>query len=214
MRHELEEILQKISVTDEVPESPRIPHQHAALYAAANVPDRHRRFRPAHSTEAAWNAQYDAIKGEVGSGPMYGILGTRGCGKTEMACCTIGYVTNSLGKSAYYSKAVEIFRDMHLSMRGESPNERDVILKYRNPYLLVIDAFEARSESDFENRTLDYILDCRYDDVKSTIIVSNQKKTDFLRIVGPSTCDRIVETGGIIECDWPSFRGKGVRHGE
>jgi DNA replication protein DnaC len=126
-----------------------------------------------------------------------------------MGCAIIGFCTKKLNKSALYVKAFDIFLDIREGMKGLShQTEKQAIEKHTKPFLLVIDAFEVRGDTDFENRTMDYIIDKRYDDEKATIIISNDKKTDLERILGVSIVSRISQLGGIIEMKTEDFRGK------
>jgi hypothetical protein len=43
--------------------------------------------------------------------------------------------------------------------------------------------------------------------MRDTIMISNETPEKMLAQVGPSIEDRMRECGGIIECNWPSFRG-------
>jgi len=50
------------------------------------------------------------------------------------------------------------------------------------------------------------LLNRRYNDLKDTILIANKSKAEFQDYIGPSLASRMNETGGIVECNWPSFR--------
>jgi DNA replication protein DnaC len=75
--------------------------------------------------------------------------------------------------------------------------------------MLVIDAFEVRGDSQFENRMMDHIIDKRYDAMLATIVISNDKPEVLSSALGQSIMDRIAQTGGMIEMDGESFRRAG-----
>lgn len=175
-------------------------------YSIAEVPKKHRDFRPKDNTSTLWAAQYEKCKKIVEQGGLILLSGTRGAGKTQMACSLIGYSCFNLDKSALYSKAFGIFLKIREGMRQKLSSELEAIQAYIKPFFLVIDAYEVRSDSPFENRTLDHIIDKRYDDCKSTLIITNDKLEDFVINVGPSIADRANETGGMCEFNWESFR--------
>jgi DNA replication protein DnaC len=121
----------------------------------------------------------------------------------------IGYTALKLDLSAMYRKAFDVFLRIREGMKAQGDSEKKAIEEFTSPFFLVIDAYEVRSDSDFENRILDHIVDKRYDNMKSTLILSNDTVQNFEKQVGPSICDRIRETGGIVEMAWQSFRLRG-----
>lgn len=42
--------------------------------------------------------------------------------------------------------------------------------------------------------------------MKDTIPIANLKEEEFLKSIGQSAESRLREVGGVIVCDWPSFR--------
>jgi DNA replication protein DnaC len=91
-------------------------------------------------------------------------------------------------------------------MREVGGSEKEAVREFTRPYFLVIDAYEVRGETAFENRILDHVIDLRYDAMKPTLIISNDTPEKFSQSVGLSIIDRIKETGGIVEMNWGSFR--------
>jgi DNA replication protein DnaC len=176
------------------------------FYDTASVPMRHRDFRPSESLSESWTGAYTSLKEKVPSGPIAAIVGNRGTGKTQLAACLIGFVALELDKSASYYKSMEIFLRLREAMTSKIDSEMSALQEFTKPFLLVIDAYEVRSDSDFENRVLDHIIDKRYDAMKATVIISNDSAVAFQKQIGASICDRIAETGGIVELKSDSFR--------
>jgi DNA replication protein DnaC len=134
------------------------------------------------------------------------LLGDRGTGKTQLAVEVIRSQCNDL-ESALYTRAIEMFIAVRECYRKDaSAKESDVINRYVRPHLLVIDEAHERGHTDAENRILTLIIDRRYGDRKPTILIANSKPDAFREQIGESIFDRLVETGGIKVCDWPSFR--------
>lgn len=173
---------------------------------APGCPSRLEGFRPAQSTSPEWTSKYEWIKGNVSTGCIYGISGQRGCGKSQLGVCLIGYTITKLQKVARYTKTYDVFLRIREAMKTDGDSERMAIEEYVKPFLVVVDAYEVRSDSDFENRMIDHIIDKRYDAMKSTIIISNDAQDAFIRHLGPSIVDRMAETGGIITLTNKSFR--------
>ncbi len=176
-------------------------------YSSAFVPQRHKSFRPEkHNSHKDWMDHYNKCKTIVEESGLIFLCGNRGTGKTQLACCLIGHTCYNIGKTSLYTKAFGVFLDIRNCMQEPGESELTAVREYIRPYFLVIDAYEVRSDSPFENRTLDHIIDKRYDDMKSTLIITNDKLIDFIKNVGPSISDRCNETGGICEFVWDSFR--------
>jgi DNA replication protein DnaC len=168
------------------------------------IPARYRSFRPSDNKCAHWNDVYVKTKKAIDNGAIIALAGIRGVGKTQLSICACGYAFTSLKKSVKYIKAFELF----LSIRDAMKNgcEASMIKKLQKPYVLVIDAFEATYNSDFEARYLDYIIDTRYDQLKPTILIANKKHKDFAHLLGASNASRIKETGYFLELKGSSKR--------
>ena len=108
-----------------------------------------------------------------------------------------------------YARTVELFMDIKTAYDPEGPTEASVLRRYALPALLVLDEAQERGDTDWENRMLTYLIDRRYGEMKDTLLVSNLKADDFRSAIGLSIYSRLVETGGIVVCDWPSFRAAG-----
>jgi DNA replication protein DnaC len=172
----------------------------------SRITDRHKNFKPEHSTNQEWNEQWLKLSSVLGKGVIAVIIGSRGAGKSQMAVCAIRQSCRSL-RSARYEKALNFFLDVRKTYKPNSEKtERDIINEYCEPYLLVIDAVENRGETPFENLLLNYLVDIRYDQCKDTILIGNQNENEFAASMGPSIIDRIHECGVKILCNWKSFR--------
>lgn len=76
--------------------------------------------------------------------------------------------------------------------------------------LLVIDELNECGEVKIKDRILTDICDIRYARMKDTILISNQTAEDFKATVNDSILSRLGQHGGIVNCNWPSFRVKGA----
>jgi DNA replication protein DnaC len=155
-----------------------------------------------------WSDQWCKLSQALGKGTLAVIIGTRGGGKTQMGVCAIRQACKR-DHSALYTKALDFFLDVRGTYRKDSgKGEQDVIEKYCEPFLLVIDAIENRSDSQFENLLLNHLIDKRYDQEKDTVLIGNYTEQEFAASMGPSIVDRIHECGIKIVCNWKSFRRK------
>lgn len=169
------------------------------------LPNRLIGFEPCNSKSKQWTALYNNIKKCVLTGCLIAIHGKRGCGKSQIGVCLIRYCCKN-GKTALYKKSMDMFLKIRMAMKTDGGSEYTAIKEYIKPFLLVIDAFEVRGDTAFEDRLLNHIIDKRYDDMKSTIIISNDGEEKFINVLGNSIMDRMRETGGMVSMDWKSFR--------
>lgn len=197
-----EKRLAKIKEEEERQQKEALDHR----WSLTNVPERHAKTRPEITGE--WGEAWKRLEPRLGNGCIIPITGTRGSGKTQLAVQAIRYVCKKGGYCSY-TKAMEIFLDIREAMGSKDKSEKEAIRAYTTQRLLVIDAMEVRGETEFENRVLDYIIDMRYDSGLDTILISNQKKEEFTKSLGPSIISRIHESGELIECVWTSFRESG-----
>jgi DNA replication protein DnaC len=180
------------------------PFQGKQLWMLAAIPERHKYFKAEQSKSEAWSLWFNGNSEKIDKGNLIGIIGTRGAGKTQMGICLIREACKK-NLSSFYIKAMDIFIEMRENF-GTEKSERKTILKYCDFKFLVIDAVENRGETDFENRLLSHIIDKRYDACLDTVLISNQEEVDFLKSMGSSIVSRMNETGGLVICNWKSFR--------
>jgi hypothetical protein len=50
------------------------------------------------------------------------------------------------------------------------------------------------------------LIDARYNDMKDTVLLDNNEPAQFEATMGPSIISRLNEAGGLIHCNWASFR--------
>jgi len=160
----------------------------------------------------SWRKSCLYIAEKAGKGVLLALVGGRGTGKTQMVAEAARIVLEKWDGEKYithfsYVRAMSIFMEIRSSYRqGSSKSEARIISDYRQPGTLIIDEMHDRSDTEWENRILTHIIDLRYGDVKDTILISNQTPDEFGAQVGPSIMSRLTETGGVIKCDWQSFR--------
>lgn len=163
-------------------------------------------FRTMKGATGEYLTAYQCVCDQLSHGSIIGLLGPRGVGKTVMA---VGFLNSVItaGRSVLYVTAHELFMRYKGSYRPDaSETESEVHETFKKTSLLVIDEIGRRQESDWENRTLFDLLDKRYGWLRDTILISNQEKSVFDDAVGDSVVSRMNESGGFIECNWPSFR--------
>lgn len=155
-------------------------------------------------------------------GFIFCLIGERGTGKTQLGANLIAKkiykeVESHVSTDRYfdplpimparYIQIMDFFMEMKHSFRKDSLfSEKQVMEKYMKPQLLVIDEITVRGETKWEDDLFVRLIDKRYADEKDTLLIGNLSTSEVLANLGPSIASRMVECGGIIQCNWPSFR--------
>ena len=158
------------------------------------------------SGTSPWMDAFDQVLESLGVGSIIGLCGGRGTGKTQLAIEAVKAVA-MLGGYGSYDRLADFYMEIKATYRKGSDNdEADVIHRWRLPGLLVLDECHEQAATPWEKTMLNHLVDCRYGDMKDTILIANVKADEFRGMVGPSISSRMQESGGVIECDWESFR--------
>lgn len=177
----------------------------SALFGSSKIPARHKCF--VDNPVGQWGLELGRLRERLIDGFLAGLLGKRGTGKTQMAVELIRHTTLELGKPAQFCSAMDFFLEIKSTFgKNSEEDERQVIARFARFELLVMDEFQERGETEWEDRILTHLIDKRYGDQKSTLLIANLGKAEFLKAIGASAKSRMEETGGIIECGWDSFR--------
>jgi len=178
-------------------------------FNAARVPLRYRQTKT-HGLNEKWVEKFKSVCRLVETpGAIVVLTGSHGTGKTHMACEVIRQaVTRGTALYATWADIGRRWREAVTSNDGES--ERAVIREFDTPALLVIDEIEVAKDGEFGDRNMRELLDRRYRNMRSTILLSNLSHEALVAKLDPSVLDRMAEAGGIVVCDWPSFRSRGV----
>ncbi len=132
------------------------------------------------------------------------LCGDRGPGKTQIAT----YWASQVKHPRYY-RAHDLMtaaRGAFSDHKAEVEESKQTLRDARRCGFLVIDEFSELAGTDYEKRTLTNLLDHRYGDMKTTVIITNAPKEHAPAEVGRSVWSRFEETGGIVLCNWPSYR--------
>lgn len=156
----------------------------------------------------AYRAKFKALRDAVGAGAsIIALLGPRGTGKSWMVCAIVLELCRR-GSAARYCETTDFFLAVKSTYRDGKEDQTQVEAKFKRLDLLVLDEVQERGETAWEDLMLTRLVNKRYSDDKTTILISNQSKSEFLDRVGESITDRISDTGGMIVCDWKSLRGR------
>ena len=160
--------------------------------------------RRALSIARGFAENFEAVR-DAGSSLTF--CGSPGCGKTHLACAIANCLLNA-EKTAIYTTVLELIRDIRDTWRRDSSqSETDVVRKYSNVNLLILDEVGVSFNSEAERNQLFDVLDGRYRNMRPTVIVSNLNGKALQECLGPRIFDRLMETGSnVVIFDWKSYR--------
>lgn len=185
-----------------------------ARFAQAECPKLHTERLGGVEGPKEWHGLLESLAGKVRKGFLVALTGERGTGKTQLAVNLI-HLAAQIPCRCRYIVAAELFRDIRRTFSSRDENERDVVEKFCEPRLLVIDELHQRAGTEWEHDTLVNIIDARYREMKATLMITNHMESQaFSNMVGDSIASRLLEAGGVITCSWPKFRKQGMWDGE
>ena len=175
------------------------------LETEGRIPKRHLDCAP--GTDGPWRAKFEALTKLIGTGCTVVLTGERGTGKTQMAVELVKYAFLTKRTDGLYRTATDFLVRVKSTFRRDSAkSELDVLREHQGPAVLVLDEIGRRQESEWENNILFELLNSRYADMKDTILTCNLPRAEMEANLGASILSRMLESGGTVECNWPSFR--------
>lgn len=141
-------------------------------------------------------------------------FGPKGTGKTHLSCA-IAEIAIKQQMSALFITAGDIADDVKEAFNGKQ-SEKSKIQKYTVPDLLIIDEILAGA-GEFETKTIAKILNTRYSQKRSTIIITNldllppkdnPSTITLASVIGERIMDRLRETNKAIRFAGKSFRDR------
>ncbi|MDF7681887.1 ATP-binding protein [Enterobacteriaceae bacterium ESL0689] len=140
------------------------------------------------------------------------MCGKPGTGKNHLAFGIARVAITEHQSPTIFTTALKIAREYKATWsKGSTRTEDDVICYFTKPDLLIIDEIGVQFGSDAEKLILFEIINTRYEQMKPTILISNQTKEELSAFIGERIIDRMNEGGGCtLSFTWDSYRSKGV----
>lgn len=147
----------------------------------------------------------------AGSGPDTGtslvFCGKPGTGKTHLAC-GVAQAWIHEGNPALFATVLAAIRHIKSTYNRESEiTEEQAIATFTDIDLLILDEIGVQLGTEHEKMLLFEIINERYQEMKSTILISNLTKDELTEYLGERVMDRFRETGAVVAFDWGSYRG-------
>lgn len=136
--------------------------------------------------------------------------GNTGTGKTHLANGIANHIIREKVKTAVFIEVLKAIRMVKETYsKTSSRTEQDAINWFKIPDLLILDEVGVQFDSDTEKVILFEIINERYENLKPTILISNNSPEKLRQFVGDRVMDRMKENGGkIMKFEGESFRGK------
>jgi DNA replication protein DnaC len=141
------------------------------------------------------------------SGQSLIFCGGVGSGKTHLS---VGIAHCLMGKQymCIFTSVIGAIRSVKETYsRNSEITERQALDNLIEPDLLILDEVGVQFGSEAEKMILFEIINGRYENMKSTIVISNLAKDPLTEYLGERVVDRLREGGGkMVVFDWPSYR--------
>jgi len=121
------------------------------------------------------------------------IYGPPGVGKTHLACAVLmTFKERYLSVPCLFTPVNELLFEIRQSYSPNSETtEKDVVDRYTNTVLLVLDDLGNTKTTEWATQTLDLIIDRRYRDQRQTIITTNYAIKALQNVTGQRLARRV-----------------------
>lgn len=144
---------------------------------------------------------------ELGASFVY--CGKPGTGKTHLACAVGNHVMANFGHTVLFITVFDVIQRVKATFGGGEKSERQVMLSFAEPDLLILDEVGVQFGTEFEKVIITDIINRRYSDMRPTIILSNLDQGELSNYLGERVIDRMQEGGGgVVAFSWDSYRSK------
>ena len=147
----------------------------------------------------------DTMEKSLADGRCLILIGGVGTGKTHLACSLVRKVVEA-ERSAKFTTVQKLIREVRSSWGTK--DEQGVIDNLASLDLLVIDEIGVQACSDNERNILFDVINSRYEEMRSTIVITNCDMNGLKECLGDRVVDRFRENGGrLIQFIGKSYRG-------
>ena len=186
--------------------------------ADAGFPSLHRERKELNGVK--WLARFSTAWEYISNrkGAIIALVGPRGTGKTQMATELARrflpiWIAKGFQRQSRYCRVMDFFMAIKESYGEKGGTESNAFFPFIQPRLLVLDEVQVRNGTGWEDNALTYLLDHRYGEQRSTILISNLSVDSFEKSIGDSILSRMKESGAVIVCNWESFRQNHAEQG-
>ena len=149
------------------------------------------------------NDKQNAVVNFLKKGSSCVVYGSNGVGKTHLAFASCLHQVEQ-GRTAKYVLAFDFFNEIRKSFNDYRTDK--VISGYEHYDYLVIDEIDKTQGTPMEFTYLYSLINKRYNEMKSTVLITNAKPADFATIIGQSALDRVASEGKVIDLTGDNYR--------
>ena len=182
------------------------------LRAQSGISPRHGKFRSwaellQHSPGETYARAAEATQRFLAEGDgVLALIGNRGAGKTQIGAVAICSAIED-GRGARIVHVLDLLRSLKARFGGDTGDAEGAWLdEWARPYLLAIDEIAELVSGEHGRAWFARLIDRRYERQTPTILLGNLTVAAFPECVGASVASRTCEGGGVLVCDWPTFR--------
>lgn len=178
---------------------PRFANETFETFKATTQPAKHN-LTVCQQYVNTWEDRKNAGEGLI-------FCGIPGTGKTHLAVSIAREIAEDLQESVFITTAARIIRAFRRAWSGKSEfSELDVLAKYCDPDLLIIDEIGVQYGTDSERNILFEVINDRYEYLLPTILVSNLPLNELEEMLGERVVDRLLQGGTVLTFNWPTYR--------
>jgi DNA replication protein DnaC len=136
------------------------------------------------------------------------LSGNVGCGKTHLSVALLRefiIAGHANEKKVKFIPVIELLLELRRSFDSQQENEFDIIKRYSQLDLLLLDDLGSEKISDWTISSLYVLLNNRYNCCRPTIITTNLISEQIEQTIGSRIASRLAE-GRIIQIDMPDYR--------
>jgi DNA replication protein DnaC len=138
------------------------------------------------------------------------LIGEPGTGKTLLASEFAESWVKNLSRSARYTTANGMVKEIQSAYGREGTSEEAEILRFVQYDLLILDEIDAKPDRENANLLLTEIINRRYNENKPVIAISNQPFESLGAFVGDRVYSRLHENAFIGAFTWGDFRKRPI----
>lgn len=148
----------------------------------------------------------ESVTDESGASVIF--TGRPGTGKTHLACAAAQETIRMFRSAAFITVSGALRKIKDTYRRDSEISESEALDSFLLPDLLILDEVGAQTGSEHEKTLMFEIINERYQNCRSTILISNLTIQEISQFLGDRVIDRFRESGAVIAFNWESYRGK------
>jgi DNA replication protein DnaC len=146
--------------------------------------------------------------GELRQGRGLVLAGPPGNGKTHVGAAILRYLLDTGWRRVRYTSCADLVGAVRATWARNSPKTEEQVIEELGERLdlLVVDELGVQAGTENEQAILFRILDRRYAEERSTVLLTNLNTTRLKEFVGDRLYDRLRETHQWVTFAWESYR--------